>query len=405
MSASNTCPVTGSSEEPLDFPFDHPTALEPPKEWEQLRDKCPVAHVRTPQEDALLLTRYDDVKTLLSDPRFTRTPSAADDDKAGSSPSTGSSISMLGEEHMRWRRIVSRSFTAKKMQALRPRIREIADELIDDMVAGGTEADIRSALGFPLPVYVICELLGVSADDRAKFAYWSDHMLNLSKYSADEVQQAMGELHAYLESHVHAKREAPGDDLLSELTKLADEDDARLSHAEVVDTGIGLLVAGHETTANMIGKMTAMLLSNRERWDQLVADPSLVPAAVEEVLRFDANLGFAMHRWVTDEIEISGTTVEPNSMVLSAIPSANRDESAFENAGEMDFTRSPNPHLTFGAGPHSCLGQSLARVELATVLTALIERLPTLDLDTTEDQLERRQGLLVGGLERVPVRW
>lgn len=406
MTTSNTCPITGASaEDPLPFPFDPPTAIAPPEEWVQLREQCPVAHVRTPQEDAYLLTRYEDVKTLLSDPRFTRSPQDEETAKAGSSPGTGSSITMIGAEHLRWRRMLSKSFTAKRMQAMRPHIRQLTDELIDDIIAGGNTADLRTALGFPLPVYVICDLLGVPAKDRDKFAHWSDHFLNLTRYEQSDVEQAMRELNDYLSAHVQLKREHPGDDLLSELTSIADEDDGRLSQQELVDTGKGLLIAGHETTANMIGKMTAMLLSRRERWEQLLADPSLVPAAVEESLRFDANLGFAMHRWVSEEIQISDTTIKPNSMVLSAIPAANRDERAFENADEMDFSRGPNPHLTFGAGPHSCLGQSLARVELATVLSALLERLPTLELAVSEDELEQRQGLLVGGLEEVPVRW
>ncbi|GAA1488697.1 cytochrome P450 [Brachybacterium sacelli] len=406
MSTTKTCPITGATaEDPLPFPFEPPTAVAPPTEWAELRAQCPVAHVRTPQEDALLLTRYEDVKTLLSDPRFTRSPDDEETAKAGSSPGSGSSLNMVGEDHKRWRRLLSRSFTAKRMQAMRPHIRHLTDELIDDMVAGGSTADLRTALGFPLPVYVICDLLGVPAEDRDRFAHWSDHFLNLTRYEQADVEQAMRELDEYLTAHVQHKREQPGEDLLSELTVIADEDDGRLSQQELVDTGKGLLIAGHETTANMIGKMAAMLLTRRERWEQLVSDPGLVPAAVEETLRFDANLGFAMHRWVSQEVRVGETTIEPDTMVLSAIPAANRDESFFEHADEMDFSRSPNPHLTFGAGPHSCLGQSLARVELATVLSALLERLPTLELAVGEDELERREGLLVGGLEEVPVRW
>jgi cytochrome P450 len=186
---------------------------------------------------------------------------------------------------------------------------------------------------------------------------------------------------------------------------VVDAEDGRLSEPELVFTGQALLVAGHETTANMIGKMAAMLLARRERWEQLVADPGLVPTAVEEVHRFDANLGFGTHRLVTERTEIAGTVVEAGTTVLSAMPSANRDERVFTDPEEMDLTRSPNPHLTFGAGPHSCLGQSLARIELRTVLAVLLERLPTLALAVPVEELRRRQGLLVGGLEEVPVRW
>jgi cytochrome P450 len=291
------------------------------------------------------------------------------------------------------------------MTALQPRIAALVDEFVDDMVAAGPPADLRSRLGFPLPVAVICELLGVPATDRDLFASWSDHFLNVSRYTAEEVDASGEQMWAYMVDHVRRKREQPGDDLLSELSAVVDAEDGRLSEAELIFTAQGLLVAGHETTANMIGKMVAMLLSRRERWERLVADPGLVRSAVEEVLRFDANAGFANHRFVSERIDIAGTTVEPGTTVLSLVPSANRDAGVFADPDEMDLARTPNPHLTFGVGPHSCLGQSLARVELQTVLTVLLGRLPTLELAVGVGELRRREGLLVGGLEEVPVRW
>ncbi|MCA1185979.1 MULTISPECIES: cytochrome P450 [unclassified Saccharopolyspora] len=396
-----TCPVTGHATDPLPFPFPLPTALEPPPEWRRLQQECPVARVRTViGEDALLLTRYEDVRAILADPRFTRRP--LDDAEDSSFPNTIAQ----GEGHLRWRRLLSRSFTVKRMRALQPRIAGIAHELIDEMLRQGAPADLRTALGFPLPVYVICELLGVPAADRAKFAHWSDHMLNLTRYTEDEVRASGQELWNYLAEHVRAKRAEPGDDLLSELTAISDADDGRLTETELIATGQALLIAGHETTANMIGKMAAMLLSRRERWESLLADPALVDPAVEEVLRFDANLGSTgMHRHITEPVEIGGTTIEAGSTVLALMQAANRDEDAFTDAAEMDLARTPNPHLTFGAGPHSCLGQSLARVELRTVLGALLERVPGLELAVPADDLRRREGLLVGGLEEVPVRW
>ncbi len=387
----------------LIYPFEPPTAIDPPPEWERLRAECPVAHVRTDAEgDALLLTRYEDVRNLLSDPRFTRRTAA--DGTAGAMGGAPSFMTDQGE-HMRWRRLLSRSFTAKRMTALQTRIAAIAHQLIDAMVKQGPPADLRTALGFPLPVYVICDLLGVPAADREKFAYWSDRFLNLTRFSAGEVRASGEQMWEYMVGHVRAKRDDPGDDLLSELVTVVDAEDGRLSETELVFTGQALLVAGHETTANMIGKMVAMLLADRSRWEQLIQDPGLVRTAVEEVLRFDANLGFGMHRHITERIEIAGTTIEPGTTVLSSMPSANRDENVFACPAEMDLARSPNPHLTFGAGPHSCLGQSLARVELQTVLAVLLERLPALELAVEVPELRRREGLLVGGLEEVPVRW
>jgi cytochrome P450 len=408
------------------YPFENPGALEPPAEWAQLRSGCPVSRVRMASGDeTLLLTRYDDVRTLLSDPRFTRDlvgdgaarVSAAEDggvfNRSGRSPGSGDEPAaevpaiMGGPGHARWRRLVGRAFTAKRVTALRPRMEEIAERLVDDMVAGGAPADLTAALGFPLPVFVICDLLGVPADDRDRFAYWSDTMLNLSRYEQREIDAAGAEFFGYMAAHVAAKRAEPGDDLLSDLAAATDEETGRpaLPDDELVMTGIGLLVAGHETTANMIGKMVAMLLADRTRWERLLADPALVRSAVEEALRFDANPGFGMPRFVTEDVEIAGCPVPKGTTVVSSMASANRDERQFDRADEMDLARSPNPHLAFGAGPHSCIGQALARTELQTVLTVLLRRLPTLELAVAGAELRRREGLIVGGLEAVPVSW
>jgi cytochrome P450 len=169
---------------------------------------------------------------------------------------------------------------------------------------------------------------------------------------------------------------------------------------------MGLLVAGHETTANMIGKMIAMLLADRSRWERLLADPSLIRTAVDEALRYDANLGgFGIRRYLTEDTNINGELLPSGTTVFCSLSSANRDEKTFTDPDDMDLTRSPNPHLTFGAGPHSCLGQSLARTELQVVLETLLHKLPTLALAVPTDELQRVDGLLVGGLREVPVRW
>ncbi|GIE04287.1 cytochrome P450 [Paractinoplanes durhamensis] len=397
----------------MDYPFTQPTALEPPEEWAQLRDECPVARIRMASGDeALLLTRYDDVRGMLADPRFTHNltqPDAARiaDSESGGVFNEGSMVSDMssGEGHLRWRRMMSRSFTAKRVNALRPRIEELAHGLIDDMEASGAPADLGAALGFPLPVFVICELLGVPADHRDRFAHWSDAMLNLTRYPQDELDTAAAEFHEFMASHVRGKREKPGDDLLSELATIVDAQDGRLGEAELIMTAQGLLVAGHETTANMIGKMVAMLLADRSRWESLLADRELIPSAVEESLRFDANPNFGIPRYLSEPVEVAGQTLPAGTTVITNLAAANRDTCAFADAGEMVLDRKPNPHLAFGAGPHSCLGQSLARVELQTVLGVLLDRLPGLDLVVGPDELRRREGLIVGGIEEVPVRW
>jgi cytochrome P450 len=301
--------------------------------------------------------------------------------------------------------MVSKWFTAKRMSALKPGIEAMAGQLIDDMVKQGHPADLKAGLGFPLPVWVICDLLGVPGSDRDKFAHWSDTLLNLTRYEQPEIDAAQGEFVAYMAAHIASRRTEPGEDLLSELIKGTDAEGEGLTDAELVATGQGLLVAGHETTANMIAKMVAMLLADRSRWEQLLANPALVRPAVEEVLRFDANPGFGMPRYIGEDVEVTGGAIPAGTTVICSMAAANRDDTAFDGAGEMDLTRTPNPHLAFGAGAHSCLGQALARTELQTVLEVLLRRLPSLELAVPETELRQVEGLAVGGLRELPVRW
>jgi len=395
--------------EVLKYPIPNDGVLEPPAEWAELRGTCPVAHVTFPSGDpARLLTRYDDVKTLLADPRFGRGTGqdAASVTEGDHDPLNNSEMAMAipqdGEGHLAWRRLLNKWFTAKQMARLRPRIAEVAERLVDEMTAKGAPADLKADLGFPLPVWVICEILGVPDEDRDKFSYWSDTLLNMSRYDGDEIRAAQTEFYKYLAGHVAAKRENPGEDLLSEL---ANDPESTMSDATLIATGQGLLVAGHETTANMIGKMIAMLLADRSKWEALLADPKLIRSAVEEALRLDVNAGFGMIRYIDQEIAIAGETIAPGTTVVCSMAAANRDEAAFERADEMDLARTPNPHLAFGAGLHSCLGQALARTELQVTLEVLLRKLPTLELAVPEGNLEKVEGLLVGGLVAVPVRW
>ncbi|WP_046501171.1 cytochrome P450 [Streptomyces odonnellii] len=401
------------SDQVLSYPISSAAALEPPAEWERLRDQCPVARVKLPSGDeASLLTRYDDVKQVLSDPRFTRRLSAVGAARVSADGSGGvfngsmaNTLPQGGEGHQRWRRMVGRWFTAKRMAALRPGIEEMADRLVDEMVERGHPADLKASLGFPLPVWVICDLLGVPDSDRDKFAHWSDTLLNLTRYTQAEIDAAQREFASYMAGQVAARRAEPGEDLLSELIAGTDADGGGLTDAELVGTGQGLLVAGHETTANMIGKMAGMLLADRRLWERLVADRSLVRSAVEEALRYDANPGFGMPRYLDQEVEVGGAVLPPGTTVVCSMAAANRDEYAFDGAGEMDLGRSPNPHLAFGVGPHSCLGQALARTELQAVLSVLLRRLPSLELAVPARELRRVEGLVVGGLRELPVRW
>jgi cytochrome P450 len=395
----------------LNYPFSGPGALEPPSEWAELRQRCPVARVRLPSGDeASLVTRYDDVKQVLADPRLTRMLTASDAARISATESGGLfsrpvPIPQTGAGHLRWRRSLNRWFTAKRMIALRPGIEAMAERLIGDMVSSGPPADLRAALGFPLPVWVICDILGVPESDRDRFSHWSDAFLNLTRYTQAEVDAAQAEFDEYMAGHVAAKQVQPGDDLLSELITGGAVDGYRWSDAELVATGQGLLVAGHETTANMIGKMVALLLADRRRWEQLLTDRSLVRTAVEEALRFDPNAGIGIPRYLGEDVEVAGAELPRGTTVMCSMAAANHDERAFDSAEEMKLDRSPNPHLAFGSGAHSCLGQALARTELQAVLDVLLRRLPSLELAVPVAELERVEGLAVGGLQTVPVRW
>lgn len=397
----------------LQYPIPSEAALEPPAQWASLRQGCPVARVTLPSGDeATLVTRYDDVKRVLSDPRFTR-PTPADDAARVADVESGgvfnsemaTVLPQHGEAHLKWRRMIGKWFTAKRMNALRPGIEAMAEQLIDEMVKQGSPVDLKASLGFPLPVWVICDMLGVPDTDRDRFANWSDMLLSMTRYTQAEMNTAEAEFGRYMAGHIAAKRVEPGDDVLSALITETDADGEPMSDVVLVATGIGLLVAGHETTANMIAKMVAMLLADRRRWEELLADRSLVRTAVEEALRFDANAGFGMLRYFTEDVEIAGTVLPSGTTAVCSMASANRDETVFDGAVEMDLRRSPNPHLAFGAGAHACIGQPLARTELQAVLDVLVRRLPSLELAVPVSDLGRLDGLVVGGLRELPVRW
>jgi cytochrome P450 len=256
---------------------------------------------------------------------------------------------------------------------------------------------------------VICEALAIPHQDHDRILQWSTVLLSLTRHTQSEMDQAGGDFYEYMIAHIERRRATPGDDVISELTASVDADDGRFNEPEpepeLASAGIGLLVAGHETTSQMIGKMTAMLLADPDRWRELLADPGLVPTAVEEALRFDANHGFALPRYLSADMEFGGTTLTRGCTVMAEIAAANRDSTVFPHPDRMDLRRTPNPHLTFGYGPQICVGREFARNELRTVLTTLLTRLPTLELAVPAQQLKRRSGILVGGLEELPVRW
>ncbi|WP_448319943.1 cytochrome P450 [Streptomyces sp. CO7] len=396
---------------PLSYPFPRRSAVEPPAELAELREGCPHARIAVGGGEMTLLTRYTDVRTVMGDTRFTRDLSAegavalSADGTDVFSRSTSLSTTASGEAHAQWRRMVSRWFTAKRMTALRPEIEQMAEELIDAMVDRGAPADLGALLAFPLPIRVICSMLGVPDEDKDRFAHWSNVMMNFSRYSKEEADASTAEFDAYMLEHIEAKRHEPADDLISNLLVQTDAAGYRMAGSDLLETAKGLLAAGYETTANSIGKMTAFLLADRSRWEALLTDPSLIRTAVEEALRFDAQLGLGLPRFITEDVKVGDAVVPAGTTVLLSMAAANRDATVFERAEEMVLDRSPNPHIAFGVGPHSCLGQALARTEMTVVLEVMLRRLPGLELAVPVEELHLDDGLIVTALTSLPVRW
>ncbi|MCP3800968.1 cytochrome P450 [Allokutzneria sp. A3M-2-11 16] len=391
------------------YPFSPPRALDLDPVYERLRRDEPITRVRMPfgEGTAWLVTRHADARTVLGDPRFSMA--------AGTTPETPRSTpfpldrdSILGmdaPEHTRLRRLVAKAFTARRVEQMRPRLRELVDSSLTEMEKHGAPADLVHHLALPLPVTVICDMLGVPYEDRHLFRSFSDAVLSTTKFTQAQIEDAREKFLAYMGGLVARRRADPTDDLLGALVLARDNDD-RLSEMELVRLGITLLVAGHETTANQLTNFTYLLLSQPERYQALVADPSLVPAAVEELLRFTplgASGGFV--RVALEDVELAGVTVRKGESVFAQNASANRDDAVFDLPNEIDFNRPHNPHIAFGHGLHHCLGAQLARLELQVALEGMIARFPNLRFAVPVDELPWRTGMLVRGLEALPVAW
>ncbi len=308
--------------------------------------------------------------------------------------------------HTRLRRLISTAFARGHTERLRPSVRMMARSLVsslgDDIAAHGS-ADLLTHLAGPLPVEVIAELLGVPVADRPRLRPWSNAIVKMYEYQlpapdAAAAETAAGEFVEYLRWLATQRVEAPGKDLISDLVAVRDGTD-RLSDDELVGTAVLLLMAGHEATVNVIGNGVLALLTHRSEWSRLVADPSLLPTAVEELIRFDAPLQL-FERTATAPTTIAGYELEPGDRIAALLGAAARDPLVFDEPGRLDVGRTPNAHLGFGAGIHYCVGAPLARVEIAAALEALVRRLPDLRL---AGEPERRPEFVIRGLRTLPV--
>jgi cytochrome P450 len=381
-----------------------------------LREERPVTRARTALGmHVWLVTRYDDARVALADPRLSKDgtrfaalmerPTVRPDRPVEFADSLARHmLSSDPPDHTRLRKLVTRAFTARAIAGMRPRIEQIAAGLADVMAAGPDEVDLLDAFAFPLPMSVICELLGVPEGDRTAFRAWSNTLLGDGSAEATPARQAaQGAMAQYLATLVAHKRARPGQDMLSEIVAVSEDAD-RLSPDETVSMAFLLLVAGHETTVNLIGNGMLALLRHPDQLGALRADPDLTPAAVEELLRYDGPVDLATFRHTTEAVEISGTTIPEGEVVLVALTSANRDLARYPGGDQVDLRRDNGSHLAFGFGLHHCLGAPLARLEGDIAFRTLLDRFPDLALAGDPEELTWRASTLIRGLTRLPVR-
>jgi cytochrome P450 len=362
------------------------------------------------------VTRYDDAEAvLLDDERFVRDPRHALPPELLAEWQSGlpDAIAFIdshmlnrdGDDHRRLRRLVSKAFTPRMIEQLRPRVQEIADALIEPVVAAG-EMELVSAFAFPLPITVIAELLGVPPADRERFRDWSNAMVRPA-LAADELERfgaKMAEFAGYLHALFEERRREPGEDLVSALVAVEDGGDT-LSEEELSSMVAILIVAGHETTVSLIGNATLALLTHPEQRELLERDPTLLPRAVEELIRFDGPVERTLNRWAAVDVELRGRTIRRGESVIVVLGAADHDPERFEAPGTLDLAAERGSrHLGFGRGPHFCLGAPLARVEAEIALGTLL-RLPGLRLAIPQEELRWRPVPLFRSLVALPVAW
>ncbi|AKG03428.1 cytochrome P450 [Salimicrobium jeotgali] len=389
--------------------FTHAFNQNPYPAFHSLQQHAPVHRTLMPDGHyAWIVTRYEDVVTVLKDQRFIKdfTVFLDEESRAQAHQSIFSRNMLFADppDHKRLRGLVQQAFTPRMIEELRGRITEIANELIDDM-QDRSQIDLIDDFAFPLPIIVICEMLGVPSEDRDKFRTWSNTLVEASNdpEKAEKVQQHMQEFTAYLQEWMTSRQENPQDDMISKLIQ-AEESGDRLSEQELYGVVSLLIIAGHETTVNLISNGMYALMTHPEQMRKLQEQPGLLRPAIEEMLRFEGPVEFSTDRWASETVELQGQTIHRGEHVLVALDAANRDPEAFEDPDVFDITRGRSKHLAFGKGMHFCLGAPLARVEAEVSLQALLERFPDLQLSTDASNLEWRPGILMRGLTELPVR-
>jgi cytochrome P450 len=377
-------------------------------QFRALLQNRPVVRVELPDgSTAWLAGGYEEVRQTLVDQRFSRALAVAPGRLLqGTEVFAAGSINGLDPpEHTRLRKLVASAFTARRVEALRPRVAIIVEELIDALLDRPQPADLVTGFSLPLPVQVICEMLGVPAEDVEKFHAWSDTILGDWQGDSDQIMTALADLYDYFARLIEIKRAQPADDLMTALIAARDHAD-RLSEEELTTLGCTLLIGGHETTANQINLSLLVLLDHPAELGKLRADRGLIPGAVEELMRY-VRLGGGLPpaRVTTEDVQLGGVTIPAGQAVLPLFATANRDPSVFSDPDRFDISRAPANHLAFGAGVHHCLGAQLARLELQEAFRGLAGRMPGLRLAIPAKELRFTPGMALHSLCELPVRW
>ncbi|MFI6060887.1 cytochrome P450 [Streptomyces sp. NPDC051286] len=396
-------------EAPPAFPFPAPDTFEPPEEFRRLREQAPVARVTLPTGDrAWLLTRYADVRAALVDPRLSRAAAEAPDAPrmGNTTPGPKTILGMDAPDHSRLRRLVMQAFTARRVEALRPRVEQLAEEQIRLVLVAPRPVDLMSCYALSLPIKVIFELLGVPYEHVDRLHAWSEVIFSLGGHSVEEVKEARGEIIGYLRGLIEQRREEPADDLLSVLVHARDEGQ-QLSEEELLDFAMIIMTVGHQSTANSLSTALFTLLHHPDQLELLRKKPELIPGAVEELLRFNPFVFTGTQlRVATEDLTIGEAEIKKGEAVIASLGSANHDAEVFADPDRFDVERTPNVHLSFGYGIHHCLGAQLARLEMQVALRTLIERVPdTLKLAVPADWLTWKTGLTARALVNLPVTW
>ncbi|MCT2584901.1 cytochrome P450 [Actinophytocola gossypii] len=388
---------------PVQLPFEetHPLRVAPRLRLLQARQS--IHRVRTAVgHEAWLVTGHAEVRHLLDDDRLGRAhPDPDTAARTGESVLFGGPLGDFDTEradHARMRSLLRPHFSPRHLRALGARVETLTARLLDELADQGPPADLHAALAVPLPILVICELLGVPYEDRDQFRGWTADAANTRDRARSE--RGLAELFGYGQRLVARKREEPGDDVISRLCATEG-----VSDAEAAGMSMALLFAGHETTVVQIGLGTLMVLADRAQWQALVDDPGLVTNAVEEMLRARAKGGGGIPRYARTDLVIDGVTVRAGDLVLLDNGAANHDPAMFADPDRLDVTRPAGAHLTFGHGARYCLGAPLARIELSAVFSQLVARFPTLRLAVDVEDVRTRRDVVTGGLVELPVRW